>query len=97
MGTISIERRKRGVFGWIIAILFWGFNAMMVVWLIGGIGATSKQYAGATSEAAKAGTAIGATIGVGMVLSIWVMGAIVLGLMMLFTRGKKITVTKDVP
>ncbi|MGK9169756.1 hypothetical protein KXR53_25810 [Inquilinus limosus] len=83
--------------GGIIAILFWGFNAVMVTWLVRGIGATSEQYAGATSEAAKAGTAIGATVGIGILLTIWVMGAIVLGLMMFFTRGKKITVTKDVP
>jgi hypothetical protein len=44
----------------------------------------------ATSEAERAGTALGATIGLGMVIGIWMCGAVILGLLVLLTPGKKI-------
>ena len=40
------------------------------------------------SEAEKAGTAIGAGIGMAMIFGIWVFGDIILGLFVLITRPK---------
>ena len=97
MATVTIQKRKRGPFGWLIAILFWGFNVLMAVWLFGAFGTTVEQYQSATTEAARAGTAIGATLGVGMILVIWGLGAIILGMMMLFTRGKTVSITEERP
>ena len=42
----------------------------------------------ATTDAEKAGTAIGATLGFGMLMGIWVFGDIILGLLVLFTKPK---------
>lgn len=93
MATLTrTEIRKRGIFGWIMLILFWGFNALMALSLFAGLAATSETGAAAVSEAEKAGHAIGTAIGVGMIMSIWVSGAVILGLFVLFSRGKKIII-----
>ena len=97
MATVTTERRKRGVFGWIVAILFWAFNAFMLIAVIMGISSTTDQMDSAITDAERAGTAIGATLGLGMILSVWFFGAVILGIMMLFTRGKKITITEERP
>lgn len=97
MATVTTERRKRGVFGWIVAILFWAFNAFMLFAVIMGISSTTDQMDSAITDAERAGTAIGATLGLGMILSVWFFGTIILGIMMLFTRGKKITITEERP
>ena len=97
MATVTTERRKRGVFGWIVAILFWAFNAFMLFAVIMGISSTTDQMDSAITDAERAGTAIGATLGLGMILSVWFFGAVILGIMMLFTRGKKITITEERP
>ena len=92
--TVVVEKRKRGVFGWIVAVAFWGWQALMLVWLIAALGATGDQYAAATSEAARTGTAIGATIGFTFLLMVWAFGSVILGMLMFVTRGKKILITQ---
>jgi Ca2+/H+ antiporter len=84
---IRREIRKRGFFGWIFLILFWGFNALMLLWLIAGIASVSQTHA--DSHAAEVGGAVGAFIGVTMIFIIWGAGAVVLGLFALLTRGSK--------
>lgn len=95
MATVQIEKRRRGIFGWIIAILFWGFNLLMALWLWAAFSVTSTVVDGATSDAEKAGAMIGAGIGVTMVIWVWLFGAVILGIMMLFTRGRKEIITVE--
>lgn len=90
--TTRIERRKRGIFGWVFLILFWGFNAVMAVSLVGGLSENSTQYATLATDAERAGYAAGTAIGAGLMLTVWVMGAIILGLFVLLTRGSKVVV-----
>jgi hypothetical protein len=90
--TTRIEKRQRGFFGWIFLILFWAFNAIMLLWMIGGIMATSDLAATTTNDAERAGAAIGSAIGFGMILMLWVIGAGLLGLFVMMTRGKKVIV-----
>jgi hypothetical protein len=84
------EKRQRSFFGNFIKWAFIGFNVLMLVWVISGINTVSGLKA--DSEAARVGHAIGATIGFGMILGLWVMGDIILGLFVLLTRGDKIIV-----
>jgi hypothetical protein len=99
MATISIEKRRRGVFGWLVAIVFWGYNLFMLVWFSLSVGLFSRamQQGPPMTEARRAGVALGAGIAWTGFLGMWLLGAVILGLMMLFTRGKKITITKTVP
>lgn len=90
--VIRTEKRKRGFFGWIFLLLFWGFNALMAFGFFAGLSNNAQQAALMTSEAEQAGYAIGTALGVGMLLTIWVLGAILLGIFVLLTRGKKIIV-----
>lgn len=95
MRTVSVEKRHRGPFGWAIAILFWGFNAIMVagLWAF-----ATRMSAGpaATSHAEHVGAVIGGTIAFSAILWIWALGDFVLGVAMLLTRGKKVTVTAPI-
>jgi hypothetical protein len=88
MAVVRREVSDRTIFGKIIKWLFILFNVLMLVWIIGGIVSVSNTPA--VGEAERAGRAIGATIGVGLLLGLWVMGDIILGLFVLFTRRKKI-------
>jgi hypothetical protein len=95
MATVSIDKRKRGVFGWLFAGLFWLWQIMMVAWFASAINLTNNHFQQAVSEAAKARTAIGGTIAAYMILSVWAGGSVILGLLMFATRGKKVTITRE--
>ena len=93
MTTITrTEKRKRGLLGKIFLSVFWIFNGLMLWWMIAALGTTSGGIASATSEAAKAGAAIGSAIGLGLILAIWAAGAIILGVIVALTPGKTIVV-----
>jgi hypothetical protein len=88
--TVRIEKRQRGVFGWIFLVAFWAWNVFMGIGLIGGIANNVEMADHISGEAQKAGHAIGTVMGAGMLFVIWVLGAILLGLFVMLTRGKKI-------
>jgi NADH:ubiquinone oxidoreductase subunit 6 (subunit J) len=84
-----IERRRRGIVGWIFKLAFIAFNLLMVLWLWmfwNNISAVPHL-----NEAGRAGVAIGATFGTGFILFFWMCGAVILGMLTYFTRGPRIT------
>ncbi len=85
---VQLKKPKRGFLGKFFKWLLILFNILMVIWLFSVLGATGDAINSAVTEAEKTGTAIGATIGTGILLSIWVMGDIILGLFVLLTRPK---------
>lgn len=89
---VRTEKYQRGFFGHAFKWLFIAFNAVMLIWLIGGMMAVSNHSATLTNEAERAGAAIGTAIGVGAILFIWIVGAVILGLFTMLTKGKKIIV-----
>ncbi|MEP7227251.1 MAG: hypothetical protein ABI785_07815 [Gemmatimonadales bacterium] len=67
------------------------FSALMLVWIVAGVGAVSDSCAGKTGDAlvaCEAGTAIGGGIAVTFLIVIWFIGFIVLGLIWLMSRPK---------
>ncbi|WP_157018346.1 hypothetical protein [Mesorhizobium xinjiangense] len=93
--TVRKEIRKRGFFGWFFLIVFLAFNGLMLLWLVSywqmiGDGISSND------SAVAAATAIGGTIGTGMLMFIWVLGSIITGLLALVTRGRKTVITESV-
>jgi len=82
-----INKPKRGLFGKLFKWSFIGFNVLMLLWMVTGMSAASNATV-ATSEAGRTGAAVGTAIGAGLVLGIWVMGDIILGLLVLFTRPR---------
>ncbi len=93
--TVRIEKRQRGFFGQIFKWLFIIFNALMLIWLVAYWAELGEMSSSIQSDAESAGLAIGGTIGSGMLLTFWVLGDIILGLFVLFTRGKKV-ITEEV-
>jgi hypothetical protein len=84
---IRKETRKRGFFGWLFLLLFLAFNTVMVAWLISYWNTVGRMTTHGDAEAA--GAAIGATIGTSMLLGIWMAGAVILGIFVLLSRGRK--------
>lgn len=95
MPTVQIERRRRGVFGWVIAFFFWGWQLVMAGALISGLNGASNHTAALHSEAERAGASIGTGLGVAFVLFLWVLGTIIFGFMMMFTRGRRELITME--
>lgn len=85
---VQLRKPRRGVFGVIIKYTFIAFNLLMAWWLFAGMKAASTAIGTATSGAQQAGAAIGTGLGAVMIIGIWVFGAIILGLFVLFTRPK---------
>lgn len=94
MAQVQREVSDRTLFGKICKWLFIIFNLLMILWIVLGIGAIGEMDAPRNS-AEEAGAAIGATLGFGMLLFIWVVGDVILGMFVLFTRRKKIITAEE--
>lgn len=84
-----IRKPKRGIFGKLFKLAFVLFNIVMLIWLISYIYGVGTLTNDASTDAEVVGTAIGGTIGTGVLLTIWVLGDIILGLLTLLTRPRK--------
>lgn len=83
-----IRKPKRGFFGRLVKWAFILFNIFMVWWLIAGSNSAMEMQQGMVG-AERTGAQIGTGIGVMMILTVWVIGDIILGLFVLFTRPSK--------
>ena len=74
---------------WFIVIV----NILFLLWLIAGVGGTAANCEGLVGDEldiCEAGTAVGATIGAGLIIVLWVMVDIILGILWLVTgRGRR--------
>ena len=83
-----LRKPRRGFFGGLIKWTFIGFNVLMIVWL-GAYWSEMAEMSEGLSEAEAAGAAIGGTMGTGLILVTWALGAVILGLLTLLTRPIK--------
>jgi len=94
--VVRREIRKRGFFGWLFLIVFIVFNLAMAAWLFSYWGLLSQAVSSGadaqTQSAARAGAAIGGTIGSGILLFFWAAGDLILGLFVFLTRGTRVIV-----
>jgi hypothetical protein len=100
MTTIRREVSDRTVFGKIIKYLFIGFNVLMLFLLVMSCSTSGDAINNAASQAeyadaATAGATIGAGLVMGTLLFVWLVGDVVLGLFVLFTRRKKIVEVEE--
>jgi hypothetical protein len=84
-----IRKPKRGFFGKLFKWMLILFNILMVIWLFGYWAQIGDMTSDMTSDAERAGAAIGGTLGTGMILTTWVIGDIILGLATLLTKPRK--------
>lgn len=86
--NIVVEKRQRGVFGWIFLVLFWGWNAFMCYALI----FTMNHIA---SEAKNEARDIAIGMNVVFTLFVWGMGSLIFGSLTLATRGKRVLIQQS--
>ena len=85
----KLRKLQRTFFGKIIKYSFIGFNILMLLWFITGMSSAAESVNSAGSDAEQAGAAIGTGIGAMLIITIWVFGDLVLGILTLLTRPKK--------
>ena len=90
MGIVRTEKRERSFAGKLIKWAFVGFNILMAVWIVGGLYSVSKIPV--HSVAQQIGSSVGAAIGVTMLLILWALGDLILGILVLVTRGNKVII-----
>lgn len=75
--SFRIRKAKRGFFGTIFKWLFILFNLLMVAWML--------SYCAEVGQIAS----VGGFLGMGMLMNVWALGAIILGALAYFTKGKE--------
>jgi hypothetical protein len=91
--VVRRETRERSALGKLIKWLFIAFNIAMIIWIVGGLTAASKIQVHSVAE--QAGLAIGSAIGFASLLVLWAIGDVILGILVLFSRGDKI-ITEEI-
>lgn len=92
MMTKTITTHKRGFFGRIWQILFWLFQAAMIALIWANYTAVQESNGSCEGEAAcQAGVAIGGSMIAAGGWFVWMIGTVILGILMLATRGKLVT------
>ncbi len=89
MATVRKEVSDRTIMGKIFKYVFIAFNILMAFALFQGCSAANEGMQQTGSDAEAAGAAIGTALGVGTLLFLWLIGDVILGLFVLFTRRKK--------
>ena len=84
----QLRKAKRSIIGKIFKWAFILFNVFMAWWLFSAIGNVAEMPTGQNSDAYKAGAVIGSAIGFSMIAGIWLVGDVILGLFVLFTKPK---------
>ena len=86
--TVAVTpKKKRHVFRWV----FLAIQALFLIWIVSGVSGASDNCAGRTGQAlesCQAGTAVGAGIGVFMIVFLWVAVDVILGVGYLIFRKK---------
>jgi hypothetical protein len=85
----TLKVAKRGFFGKLFKWSFILFNILMVLWLFSAFSGAGNAMNNSTNEAEQIGTAIGATMATGMIVTFWAIGDIILGLFVFFTKPKQ--------
>jgi len=93
MSIVRTEKRERSAAGKLIKWSFIAFNVLMAVWIVGGLHSVSKIQTHSAAE--QIGTGIGATIGITMLLVLWALGDLILGILVLVTRGDKVIIEES--
>ncbi len=94
---VQLRKLKRGLFGKIIKLIFVLFNCYMAWSLIYGADLAAHMTAGLTSNAERAGAAIGSGIGTFFMLCVWTFGDIILGALLFFTRPTEKSGSEVIP
>jgi uncharacterized protein (UPF0212 family) len=69
---------------WVIVV----FNVLMLIWVVGGGASAGSSCGDLTNEFEQAGCGAGTAIGIGILMTLWVFGDVILGVLWLVTRPR---------
>jgi hypothetical protein len=81
-------RERRSRFGRVVKWTFWGFQAAMLLLSLGTCAAVTPYLSGPDPEVAIGAGMFGA-MAIGTLWTLWPLGTLVLGVLLLVTRGRK--------
>jgi hypothetical protein len=84
-----LRKPRRGLFGTLFKWLFIGWNVLMLIAVVSGLGSVGQDMDGAASDMERDAMAAGAGLGMAFLLMVWAAGDVVLGLLVLLTRPSK--------
>lgn len=84
----QLKKPRRSFFGRLIKLIFILFNIFMIYAVFKGMGGGGEVISQASSEAERAGATLGAGLGLMALGVIWVIGDVIIGIFVLFTRPK---------
>ncbi|HAS0824742.1 TPA: hypothetical protein O8L21_004379 [Enterobacter cloacae] len=84
----QLKKPRRSLFGKAIKWAFILFNLFMIYCLFAGLDGSGEVINHATSDAERAGAAIGTGLGLMAIASVWVIGDIIIGILVFLTRPK---------
>lgn len=90
-----IERRRRGLVGFVTLTFFWICNGFMVLWFAFVVKDWAILSSQLVTSAEKAGSGIGIVIGLGTIFSLWALVLAVTSVLVLMTRGRKEIIETD--
>jgi hypothetical protein len=93
MTIVGTVKRERSFVGQLFKWAFIGFNFLMIVWISGGVLSASRIQTHSPLE--QIGTTIGATIGVTLLVILWALGDLILGILVLLTRGNRVIIEES--
>ena len=94
--VVRTEKTVRGPIGQIVKWTFIIFNIVMLCLMVAFCGHVGEVVNQSASDAETAGAGLGGALGSGFLLMIWLVGDVVLGLFVLFTKGKKTVVEETI-
>ncbi len=91
-----VARAPRGAFGRVCKWTFIGFNLLMLVLLLANCAVVIPYLASEDPDVAMGAGMFGAMLAAGIWV-IWPVGALVLGVLTLLTRGRRVTLEQNIP
>jgi hypothetical protein len=93
---VRTEKTVRGPFGKLVKWAFILFNIVMLCSVLAFCAHVGNVVNESASDAETAGAGIGGALGSGFLMMIWLVGDVVLGMFVLFTKGKKIVTEETI-
>jgi uncharacterized membrane protein YhaH (DUF805 family) len=94
--VVFIGRAPRGRFGRAMKWIFWGFQLLMILALLGNCAVVLPYIGSDDPEVAMGAGMFGGMLGLALT-ALWPLGTALLGLALLLTRGKKVVIRETPP
>lgn len=91
----SVTKHRRGFFGRIWQLSFWLFQVVMILLVVANINAVDEVTTACEGAACEAGAVLGGGLVAVGGWFIWILGTVILGFLMLATRGKLVTYSAE--